>query len=95
VSLGQFDTTVRVWHVESGQQLRVFGGSTMNEMAFSADGNAIILNGEVWPARWQQVLQDVNQGGVRGRARQLSSQEKDRFGVPPENPTTRSGDSPH
>ena len=62
----------------------------MSEVAFSADGNAIILNGEVWPARWQHVLQVVNQDGVRGRARQLSSQEKDRFGGPPENPTTQS-----
>ena len=90
VSLGQFDTTVRVWHVASGQQLRVFQGSTMNDVAFSPEGNAIILNGEVLPATWQHVLRDVNQDGARGHARQLSSQEKDRFGVPSENPTTRS-----
>jgi hypothetical protein len=82
LSLGQFDTTVRVWHVPSGRQLRLFQASTMNQVGFLPDGSSIVINGVAWPTHWWDVLRAVNADGVRGRARQLTSQEKDRFGVP-------------
>lgn len=82
LSAGAFDTTVRVWDVASGQQLRQFLGTTQNTVGFSPDGSTIVVNNALWPATWQEVLRLIHDVHVRGVPRELSPEERQLFGAP-------------
>ncbi|MEM7496280.1 MAG: pentapeptide repeat-containing protein, partial [Myxococcota bacterium] len=64
VASGSYDKTVRVWDVETGQQLQIFKGHTsnVNSVSFSRDGTRVASGSDdntvrVWDVKTNQQLQ--------------------------------------
>jgi WD40 repeat protein len=93
-SMGESDTTARLWDVETGQEIRQFDRSALardapgansayeDDIAFSADGTRMFIQGVAIPAGWHEILQLINRDHIRGTPSGLTDDDKQLFGVP-------------
>ena len=88
-SMGESDRTARLWDVATGQEVRQFDRFSLNQntaftdnVAFSADGTRVFIEGIAIPTGWNEILQLINRDHIRGSPSALTDDDKRLYGVP-------------
>ena len=84
------DGTARLWEVASGTEVRRFAGHTdaVRNVVFSPDGKYILTASDDHTARlWQTDYHDTIRSVCRLLSRDLTPDERAKYGIPDQGPT--------